>query len=494
MATSRMDKIDRVIFRADNPHNPIQIAGIILLDQGMDFETLRSLIEKSILPIEKFRQYPVASSSIMGIPSWEDDPNINISDHVHVISIKEPNSDTSLKNLVGELMSQPMDTSRAMWDFYLVENYFDRRAIIVRLHHSIGDGVSLLQTLLSMSEGGSPAGIVTPIDQHPQANAGENGSDPIHKSGRALRKAGMRLLAGGYLALTDQEYASSLLEEGREASAVLGNLFLRPDDSESFLSGDLGVHKRVTWSEPFKLEEIKMAGRAFGATVNDVFLSMITGAISRYADSQGDDLQEADIHAFLPVYMLPFSKEVQIGNHVSAVFVRLPVDIADPVERLLHIHAQMDIIKSSPQALIHRGVLNLLGITPTSIQDMTVDFIGKKFSTIVSSVPGPREKIQIAGIPVNAIIAWVPQIVATSLGISLITYNNLVRICVAIDESLIPDPEIIAGFFSLEFESLYTRAQQKLVQRGSSIASSMIKLNEAISIIDTNIQEHSSES
>jgi hypothetical protein len=98
------------------------------------------------------------------------------------------------------------------------------------------------------------------------------------------------------------------------------------------------------------------------------------------------------------------------------------------------------------------------------------------------------------GIPVDAVIAWVPQIVETSLGISFISYNNTVRICIASDESLIPDPEIISGFFSAEFESLYTLAKQKLEQRNSSVATCMKKLNEAIEKIDTFISEKPSES
>lgn len=493
MTTSRMDNIDRVIFRADNPHNPIQIAGIIILERGLDFDVLKTLVEQSILPIGKFRKRPATSSSLFGIPSWEDDPDLKLSDHVHIISIKAQNSEYSLKDLISELMSQPMDTSRAMWDFYLVENYFDRRAIVVRLHHSIGDGISLLRTLLSISEGGPTRGIIPPMVQDAHTNSEKNGSERTHRAGKTLRNAGMRLLAGGYLAIKDQEYASTLLEDGLKASTVLGNLFLRPDDSQTFLSGDVGIQKRVTWSVPFKLDEIKIIGKSFGATVNDVFLSMISGAISRYADSQEEGMQEAYIHAFLPVYMLPFGEEVPIGNHLSAVFVHLPVNIADPVERLLHLHSQMDEIKSSPEAIIHRGVLDLLGIVPTSIQDVTIDFLGRKFSTIFSSVPGPREKILIAGIPVDAVIAWVPQIVETSLGISFITYSNKVRICIASDASLIPDPEIIAGFFSVEFERLYTLAQDKLEQRSSSIATTMKKLNDAIDKIDAFISEKQSE-
>jgi diacylglycerol O-acyltransferase / wax synthase len=489
MTTSRMDNIDRVIFRADNPHNPIQITGIILLERGLDFEVLKTLVEQSILPIPKFRQHPIVSSSPFGIPSWEDDPNLKLTDHVHSITIKEQNSESSLKDFISQLMSQPMNTSRAMWDFYLVENYFDGRAIIVRLHHSIGDGVSLLRTLLSISEGGSPESMIQPVPQETETNSENKASSKSPRPVKILRKAGMRLLAEGYLAITDQEYASTLLEEGLKASTVLGNLFLRPDDSRTFLSGDVGIQKRVTWSEPFRLDEIKVIGKAFGSTVNDVFLSLISGAISCYADSQAESLKQADIHAFLPVYMLPFGQEVPIGNHLSAVFVHLPVDIMDPVERLLHIHSQMDIIKSSPEAIIHRGVLDLLGITPTLIQDLTIDFLGKKFSTTVSSVPGPREKIHLAGVPINTVIAWVPQLVETSLGISLITYNNLVRICVASDESLIPNPEIIAGFFPLEFEKLQTLAKQKLEQRRSPIVPSMNKLNEAINKIDAFVNE-----
>jgi hypothetical protein len=55
---------------------------------------------------------------------------------------------------------------------------------------------------------------------------------------------------------------------------------------------------------------------------------------------------------------------------------------------------------------------------------------------------------------VRELMFWVPQSGRLGLGVSILSYAGQVRLGVATDVGLVPDPEAIIGAFEAEFELL----------------------------------------
>jgi hypothetical protein len=122
---------------------------------------------------------------------------------------------------------------------------------------------------------------------------------------------------------------------GRDAAGAVGDIVLTPPDSDTALRGVPSVAKRIAWSGPVPLAEIKTIGRRLGGTVNDVLLTALAGALQRYGQLRGDDLPaDVVLRALMPVNLRPTGAEAELGNRISAVFLSLPVEIADPFRKV----------------------------------------------------------------------------------------------------------------------------------------------------------------
>jgi hypothetical protein len=173
-----------------------------------------------------------------------------------------------------------------------------------------------------------------------------------------------------------------------------------------------------------------------------------------------------------------------LGNKFGLLFLSLPLGITDPVERLDKIKQNMDELKSSAEAVATFGIINLIGAVPTWIEEIAVDFFDTKGTTIMTNVPGPRGQLYLAGVPINTIMAWVPQSGRISLGVSIISYNGKVWLGVSTDEGLIPDPGTIVSMFDLEYKEMISRAQMARAERQERLDPMFSSLDKTLQTLD----------
>jgi hypothetical protein len=129
------------------------------------------------------------------------------------------------------------------------------------------------------------------------------------------------------------------------------------------------------------------------------------------------------------------------------VFVSLPVGEADPLERLFEVHRCMERLKAGPEAGVALAILEGLGLTSAQVQQALVEFVGAKTTAVITNVRGPRRRVRLAGTAVRGMMFWVPMSGRVGLGVSLLSYAGGVRLGIATDAGLVPDPErLIAGF------------------------------------------------
>ena len=267
-------------------------------------------------------------------------------------------------------------------------------------------------------------------------------------------RAAEKLLGQGIETLLEPTRLADAAQFGASSAVALSRLLLMSPDPQTLFKGELGVSKRAAWSAPIALDDIKAIGRAVGGTVNDVLLAAVTGALRRYLLGRGAQVDGLDVRAAVPVNLRAPNEPPTLGNRFGLVFLSLPIGADDPLDRLYDLKQRMEAIKGSPEALVTFGVLHAMGLMTSQLQDVGMALFGSKATAVMTNVPGPRETIYLAGAPVRELMFWVPQSGRLGLGVSIISYAGQVRLGVATDVRLIPDPDTIIGAFHDEFELL----------------------------------------
>jgi diacylglycerol O-acyltransferase / wax synthase len=442
MASRPLTNVDTAWLRMEEPTNLMMISGVMIFSTRMDYQQLRSVIESRLLCFDRFRQRIVESRQHPGTYLWKDERTIDLDFHLQRISTPIPANETSLPELVSELMGTQLDFAHLLWQFHLIENYGSGSALICRVHHCIADGIALVQVLLSLTDSASDPTPIQPA----------NVSNRITRLSPSLREASIEILV-------DPSRVIDLAKLGADGAAALGRLVLRIPDPPTIFKGELGVAKRAAWSQPVPLNEVKSISRATGGTVNDILITAMTGALRRYMEYRQQIVTDLEIRAAIPVNLRPLDEYNTLGNKFGLVFLSLPIGVADPLERLHKLKSRMDDIKGTPEAVVAFNILNIVGGTPTQIQDLVMDLFQTKGTTIMTNVPGPRETRFMAGSPLDTIMAWVPQTGRMGLGVSIISYAGHVLLGVATDQGLVPDPEKITAAFNAEFDQLSALAK-----------------------------------
>ncbi|HSO21689.1 MAG TPA: WSD1 family O-acyltransferase, partial [Chondromyces sp.] len=132
----------------------------------------------------------------------------------------------------------------------------------------------------------------------------------------------------------------------------------------------------------------------------------------------------------------------------------LPVGLADRSERLTELKRRMDAIKRSSEPMVIYGLLNAVGLTGPRIESMVLQLFGSKATAVMTNVPGPREELYMAGKAMRSMMFWVPQSARLGLGVSILSYAGQVRLGVATDSGLVPDPQSIIETFQEEMAAM----------------------------------------
>ena len=410
---NRLTPADSAWLRMESPTNLMTITGLMTFDRLPELEAVRRRLEEKLCALDRFR-CRVVDRGGPGRPQWLEHDGFSIADHVTRVSLPEPADKAALERFVSEQMSTPLDLERPLWRFHLVDNFDGRGALVMRVHHSMGDGRSLMRlTMAAMDE--------VPPEAAPP-DVGHRGRE----GGRGLGR--------------------TLLGAGKAAAVGLRLLAMRKDPETAF-KGELGIDKRASWSERLPLERVKRISRDLGGTVNDVLLSAMTGGLRRYLLTRESGVAAPDLRAVVPVNLRPATDLATLENRFGLVFLSLPVGVADPRERLRVVGERMSRLKSSPEAMVTYGLTRAVGRTTPRLQEAVVNLLGKNATAVMTNVPGPRAPLYLCGARIDDFMFWVPQSGRLGLGISILSYDGQVRVGVATDVGLVPDPQtIVAGF------------------------------------------------
>lgn len=452
----KISAVDTAWLRMDRPGNPMMICGVWLMRSRIPLSRLRRTIDERFLCFGRFRQRPVQQN---GAAFWQDDAAFDIRRHVLEATLPEPAGQPELQHLVSALAGTPLDPDRPLWQFLLVRNYRHGTALVVRMHHCYADGIALTQVVLSMTDAGphGPAALPPPPRRASRAHSSDDLNwltQPIDGALRLATKIGSTLLEKGVELWANPLKAVDLAQQGGAFAREIANLALMGEDSPTrFKAVPLGK-KHVAWADPLDLDEVKAIGKALGASVNDVLISCAVAALGEYLRSRNDPVHGVMMRALVPVNLRPPAHTYQLGNQFGLVFLDLPLGLRNPVERLYAVRANMRALKGSYQPVLTLGLLAAVGAGPKMLQDQLLETLAKNATAVMTNVPGPQQKLYLAGSAIDAMMFWVPQSGNIGMGASIISYDGRVQFGLITDHEICAEPERIVPGFTRAFEAL----------------------------------------
>jgi diacylglycerol O-acyltransferase / wax synthase len=451
--SERMSAVDTTWLRMDRPANPMIIIGVLILAGPVDAQKVERTLARRLLVFRRFRQRPE-----IGLTGtwWSEDTSFDLSRHIRHARLPGAQGKAELEQFVAELASRPLDDRHPLWQFHIVEGFEGGAALVMRIHHAIGDGMALMGVLLRLTDERPHLRRRTA----PESDESEGFLAPVARAlGWGLRTSG-EVLRGSLKLVSDPlkgiDYAlgsADLARDGTGIAAELAHLALMPSDSPTRFKGTPGGEKRVAWTNPLALPEVKVVGQVLGCSVNDMLLAAVAGALHGYLKDKGDATAGVEVRALVPVNLRP-PDDAALGNHFGVVAIELPVGLDSPLARLNEVHRRMEALKQSYEPAVTLGLLTALGHAPKLVQDRIFDLLLSRATAVMTNMPGPQQPLHLAGSEIRQMMFWVPQSGDIGMGVSILSFNGQVQFGLITDAALVPDPQAIIAKFKPEFEQL----------------------------------------
>jgi WS/DGAT/MGAT family acyltransferase len=424
----------------------VHVGGTIVLDsEPPSFTELIAHAEQRLALVPRFRQRVTPTPLGLSNPVWADDASFDLSWHVRHAALPAPGSEAQLREFVGQVMSQPLDFARPLWQLYLIEGLEgNRHAVISKTHHALVDGVSALDVgtiLLDPNPDGTemevPSEPWDPDAPSPEMLLVRAASERVRSPLRRARKTAQEALT------MPRETAGRVMKtaEGFAGLAAGG-----PRAPKTFLNGEIGRDRRVGFVAT-ELDQVKRARGETDATVNDVILAVAAGGLRRMFERRGEPVPD-ELVALVPMSIRRSDEQHDLGNRIATLQVPLPLGADDANRRLEMIHEQTQRLKRSEQAKAASLVIEATGFAPPTINRVLAGAISRPltWNLVVSNVPGPQTPFYLLGSRVREIYPFVPlSPQGHALSIGVISYDGGVFFGLAGDRALLADIDQLAA-------------------------------------------------
>jgi diacylglycerol O-acyltransferase len=405
-------------------------------------------------------------------PTWEPDPEFDISHHVRSEGLPAPADVEMLREWAGGYFSIRLDRSRPLWELVILELADGRWVMASKTHHALVDGVGSVdaaKVLLDVEPDGRAERPEPPADDaqpRPEVEDGGGGGlslDPRALAGASLGLAGRALHAGsaalsaaasGLGRAADPHWVAGAMRESRAILEVVikDEITAAPKTS---LNDPIGGHRRLAVVE-VPLDDLKRIRAGLGGTVNDAVLAAATGGFRELLIGRDEELPEEGLRAMVPVNIRPAADRLALGNRITSLFVHLPVAVSDPADRYMHQLEEAEGLKSSTQAEGSLGLIEVAGMAPPVLHSFIARalFASRLFNVTVTNVPGPQVPLYAMGSEVEEIWPLVPIAAEHAVGLAVLSYNGSVYFCLNCDHDTVPDYAVLRDSIEEEIQTL----------------------------------------
>jgi diacylglycerol O-acyltransferase len=462
----RLSAIDAGFLAQEKPNTHMHIGGLALFEGDPPrLDAFLAHIESRLHLVPRYRQKLATPPLETGRPLWIDDPNFHLAYHVRHTALPAPGDEEALLRMCGRVFAQRLDRSKPLWELWLVEGLQDGGfALVSKTHHAVVDGVSgvdLSTVLFDLSPEGPGGNGAEPWVAQPEPTSAELAARGVQGAVKAVAE-----VATGALGAVSRP--GDALERAREVAAGIGEVawtaLNHPPDTP--FNVPPGPHRRIKIVRA-GLDEFKLVKHAFGTTVNDVVLAVVTGALSYFLQSRGRRTEGLELKAAIPVSVRSEEQRGALGNHLTQVMAPLPVFLDDPIARLRYVKDAMDGLKESRRLLAASAIASLQGFAPPTLhaQASRMNFSGRLFNLLVTNVPGPQFPLYVLGRKLSEIFP-IPFLAGErALAIAIISYDGKVGFGLLGDYDALPDLDVVAEGIEASLAQLVA-----LAKRGASPA------------------------
>ena len=332
-----------------------------------------------------------------------------------------------------------------------------RFALICKTHHALVDGISgvdILTVLFDLEPDPPEPEPAPPWAPRPAPSGAELLADAL-----AERLTGPLELVRGTLRAPDRAGADAGRNVAGLAAMAAAAIQGAPP---SPLNVRIGPHRRFAWVEA-ELATFKGIKDALGGTINDVVLTVVTGALRAHLIRRGRDPEGIELKAMVPISVRADADRGALGNQVSAMYAPLPVGLPDPVERFRFVHAAMAGLKESGQAVGATAITRLADAAAPTILDQAARLQSRQrfFNVTVTNVPGPQVPLYMMGQRLDAFYPLVPLVLNTALGIAIMSYDGRLYFGLLGDYDAMADLDLLAADLDASVRELAAAAGVK---------------------------------
>jgi len=432
---SSLSPADAVWFLGESDVNPMIISSVMWFDRDITRDELvRLFTERAVARHPVFRQR-LAAPVFPGLPpTWEDDPDFDVTDHITASELPTPADHTTVQELCSRQRTAGLDRDRPLWSWHQMNGVAGGGSVAhIRFHHSIADGWALVKLLLTLADTEERATVrVVDDDPHPHLRAatnvlGRTSATLLHPAtwGRLLAMAGQRLAWTARL----------LLPQLPERTALIGTP-----------SGD----KSMVWDrEGIPLDEVKQVGRRHGATVNDVLMTAVAEALHEHLVAALTPA--ATVQVMAPVAIRGSDEPLQrhLGNRIGLLPVLLPTGPMATAERLEAIRDETLRLKRSAAPVVSWGLLSSTALLTPPVERAFHRFHQVRGTGVLTNVQGPTQPLSIAGARVQGMLGWGGMTGHLNLSWALCSVDGRVFSGAITDRAITPDPQpLLDGYLA----------------------------------------------
>lgn len=452
---------------------PLNVAVVAQFEGEIALDDCIAFVESKLPLLPRYRQRVVMPPLNVGLPFWEYDPKFDIRDHITGTTLRR-GTQAQLKKLAGDLFSKTMDRSRPLWDFTLVHGLKGRRTgLIVRVHHCLADGISgvgMLATLMDSSPDIKPLPKPEKLRVPKPQDPGSAFMDGVVTS--CFTSIQRVLTAQSELLQMAQQLAHAMgngNEETAEKNALGSHMAIPSADELAHLLPELASPaprlpfnvvcqgpQRFEWAE-IPLHDVKAVKRSHGATVNDVFLTVISAAVRRYAELHNAKTSGRLLRVVVPVSIRGRDNVTELGNRITFLPVSLPFS-RSPKRLIGLVRERTTFLKGSHVAELVGFVGTLLGAIPPAVQALLGPIASAlpipAGNIICTQVPGPREPLYLMGHRLLSCYPYVPIGGEFGMNCAVLTYNDVAHFGFSADVHAVPDIAVMPKLLLESFEEL----------------------------------------
>lgn len=441
---------------------PMNVGTVAVFEGAIDRGQFARNIESKLHLVPRYRQRMVAPPFNVGRPTWEQDPEFDIANHVREVPFEKPVTESRFLEIAARVYEGALDRGRPLWEMHLVPGLEgDRTGLIAKVHHCLVDGVSgieLLLITLDTSPEPATASSIEPYMPPPVPGAASLFLDALcdnmlegldrwsdlekHVADLILRRDSRRIRRVG------RAIGFAL---GRFASPGVRAPFNRP------LSGG-----RTLACGDVSFEQARSIRRALGGTVNDVVLATLGGAMSRYLASREEPKEGRTLRVAVPVNVRAEDERDQLGTRVSTMLAEVPVRSKGPLERYRSVTTSTERLKRDhiAEGLDILGRSFLRGPAPlvarVASARLPTNTVANLFCT---NVPGPKIQLYTVGHRMLAYYPIAPLLWEMGISVAVTSYNGRLLFSI-LGEKDVSDVEELKRLMYRSFRDLRRAAER----------------------------------